>query len=34
MLGQHNEEIFAELGASADGTGAAENRRKAKTAVQ
>jgi len=34
MLGQHNEEIFAELGASADGTDAAENRRKAKTAVQ
>jgi len=30
-LGQHNEEIFAELGSSADGTGAAENRREAKT---
>jgi len=31
-LGQHNAEIFAELGLSGDGTRAAETRRKAKTA--
>src|SRR5437870_9458397 len=31
-LGQHNREIFAELGLSGDGTRAAETRRKAKTA--